>query len=595
MKMSNIYHVLLLFIASSSISAESVLSDQSLKAHPSPYVRMHANDAIKWQLWSKDVLQQARRENKLIFISVGFYACHWCHVMRDESFTDKEIAKIINANFIPVKIDRELNPALDNYLIDFVEKTRGYSGWPLNVFVTLDGYPLVGLVYLPADDFKSFIIKLNNRWKQDQQNLNALALNAFEFSRRTGGQEVKAPDNERLNKILMDMLRNTADELEGGIGGQAKFPDEPMLLALLELYKQAPNEWLKDFLILTLNQIQQKGLHDVIGGGFFRYTTDAGWREPHFEKMLYTNAGLIHVYLKAYELFKDDNYFNVAIETLEFLLTEMRADNGGFVSALNAQDELGNEGGSYLWQLDELKTQLTAQQWNTVNSQWQFIEMTEIDGVLPTGIAFGKEWRKIKTRLYKKRVDNKTVKDDKFLPSWNGYVLSALAKVIKASGKKHIVRKDFIKAGDQLFDLLKLEVDQGLKRTVAGISRRYLEDYAYVTQGLLDWAEVGKTASVDSLAKRLVKQALSLFAPNQAWKLSDDQLLPVPTDYIDIEDAQLLSSSVVILKLLRRLNLLEIAEIRGRVKVMEKRVDSRLMQAPVDFSSRIQYQLQYVD
>ena len=173
--------------------------------------------------------------------------------------------------------------------------------------------------------------------------------------------------------------------------------------------------------------------------------------------------------------------------------------------------------------------------------------------------------------------------------------MSALAKGIEASNKKNILRKDFIKAGNRLFDLLKRQVDQGLKRTAAGVSRSYLEDYAYVTQGLLDWAELENTISVEPIAKQLVKKALGLFVLNQAWKLSDEQLLPIPTDYIDIEDAQLLSPSVVILKVLRRLNLLEIAEIKEMVLLMEKRVDARLIQTPINFSSRIQYQLQYVD
>ncbi|MCW9013373.1 MAG: DUF255 domain-containing protein [Gammaproteobacteria bacterium] len=572
-------------LISSLLYMPAAQAANNLENHPSPYIRMHAHDAVDWQIWNQSVLDRAKKENKLIFISVGYYSCHWCHVMRNESFTNKDIANIINRRFIPVKIDRELNPALDNYLIDFVQKTRGHAGWPLNVFVTPAGHPLVGLVYLPADEFVGFMGKLSTAWHEDSDYLKGMALQAFNHSQQLNQQQSQMLNIDQQLSAYLEIVRKNADQLEGGIGKQSKFPRPAMLMTLMQLYQQHPKPWLEEFLLLTLNQMASHGLHDVIGGGFYRYATDPGWQVPHFEKMLYTNAGLILVYLKAYELFGDDLYLDIAIETTEFLLRDMRAENAGFISALSAQDAQGIEGGNYVWDQKQLQQQLTPAQWQQLKQHWRLVELEHVSGIFPVGLALGEDWRDINKQLLSKRQDNPPLQDDKLLPSWNGYVLSALAEMVLLTG-----RQDFVKAGHALFEFLQQQVGQGLKRTVATSDHRYLEDYAYVAQGMLDWQGVMGKQKYGMAAKSLAVQALELFSTDQGWKLSDTSLLPMPSDLANVADAELPSSAVVVLKLIRQAGLeRETAPLKQRLTHLEENIQQIKPVSLLQYSSQIGY------
>ncbi|MCW8956849.1 MAG: DUF255 domain-containing protein, partial [Gammaproteobacteria bacterium] len=337
--------------------------DKSLSNHPSAYIRLHANDAVHWQVWQPAVLEQARQQNKLLFISVGYFSCHWCHVMRNESFNDADVAKLLNQYFIPVKVDRELNPALDQQLMSFLQRSRGYGGWPLNVFVTAEGYPLFGLVYLPKDSFLQLLGKVSGEWKADQGKLEKMALEAFQYMRRLSEQTEPLPQIEDMLSRLRNRVKMTADDMQGGIGDAKKFPREALLLALFEVFKDKPGDWLRDWLQLTLEQMMSRGLHDTIGGGFFRYTVDPAWHTPHFEKMLYTNAAMIELYVGAFRIFKDPRYLAVAEETADFIFREMAMAGGGYASALSAQDQQGREGGSYLWLRESLAQGLSDTQW----------------------------------------------------------------------------------------------------------------------------------------------------------------------------------------------------------------------------------------
>jgi len=287
----------------------------TLKGNSSPYLAMHGNDPVKWQQWNSDTVARARKENKLLFVSIGYFACHWCHVMQKESYQATDIAKVLNSEFIPVKVDRELNPALDARMIEFVNRTRGYSGWPLNVFITPEGYPLFGLVYLPHDDFKALVEKLATYWQQDSAGLIAdaklaaseLAPADIDFTKTNLTDRVDLAGEQFVKRTLIE-----ADQFMGGFGEQSKFPSVPRLDALLRQYKKNPDEKLGKFLKTTLNSMQKYGLNDSLGGGFFRYTVDPQWRVPHFEKMLYDNALLASLYFTVYIL-KQPIYLNAQI------------------------------------------------------------------------------------------------------------------------------------------------------------------------------------------------------------------------------------------------------------------------------------------
>ena len=566
----------------SVVEAASPLVD-----HPSPYLRLHTNDAVKWQVWDQAVIDQARKQNKLIFISIGYYACHWCHVMREESFDNDRVAEVINQHFIPVKVDRELNPALDDYLMNFVQLTRGHGGWPLNVFLTPQGYPMVGLVYLPQKDFLALINKLQNDWVSNQDELNMLASNAFDFSRDMLFQSQPMPSAKQLEQSFKENFHSNADMLLGGMGDQAKFPQPALLMALLLLYEKNKDAELKDFIVLTLDQIATKGLHDVIGGGFYRYVIDPSWHVPHFEKMLHTNAGLASVYVKAYELLKDQKYLDIAIETVEFMQREMWLGQG-FASSLSAQDTAGVEGGSYTWSMDELRQQLTDKEWQAISDSWTFFDVEETGGKLPVGLATDPDWQVIKQKLYQKRVKNPSPMDEKILLSWNGYALSAIAGVVKVSGLS-----EFKVLGKQLFNQLKQHAESGMARKAKGVERHYLEDYAYLIQGMLDWLALSNDRSFDQQARQLTLKAINLFAVEQGWRLSDEGILPMPGDQVAIPDAQLPSSQIVLLNLVHRLGMQNDKTIKKLMLRQQQQADTRMLQNSLGFASHVTYQLQH--
>ena len=330
--------------------------ENQLKHHPAPYLAMHGDDPVHWQQWNAQTLERARRENKPLFVSVGFFSCYWCHVMQRESFRDNEVARMLNDLFIPVIVDRELDPALDAQLLQFVERFRGAAGWPLNVFISPQGYPILGGVYFPRQEFVAVLARLAQSWKDEPGRLSALAEQAaLEPSQ---SPSAAAPTGAAASTALNHQALELADHLSGGFGEQNKFPMSAQLLALLASYEAQPDSRLGEHLQLTLDRMSALGLRDHLSGGFFRYTTDPAWRTPHFEKMLYDNALLATVYLRAARIFQRPDYERIARETLDFMLTHLRDPQGGFYSSLSAVDELGVEGAYYLWNEPTLQTVL---------------------------------------------------------------------------------------------------------------------------------------------------------------------------------------------------------------------------------------------
>lgn len=320
----------------------------TLANNASPYLAMHGGDPVHWQEWNEQTVATARKENKLLFVSIGYFACHWCHVMQRESYQNPGIAAKLNSNFIPVKVDRELNPALDTRLIEFVERTRGYSGWPLNVFITPEGYPLLGIVYLPPNDFSSLITELATIWQQDSQQLIAEAKAASEELQTTPLDKTITIQEGLVSKVhgkLKNVTLTRADSFAGGFGNQSKFPSVPQLSAMLDSYKSNHDKQLAGFLRLTLNNMASLGLNDIIAGGFYRYTVDPQWRVPHFEKMLYDNALLASLYLQAGVAFDEPRYLDTARKTLDFMISELLSEQGGLYASLSAIDSKNVEGG----------------------------------------------------------------------------------------------------------------------------------------------------------------------------------------------------------------------------------------------------------
>jgi len=349
------------------------LSNQ-LKQHPSPYLALHGNDPVLWQDWGPEVVQRAKAENKLIFISSGYFSCHWCHVMQRESYADQAVADLLHKLAIPVKIDRELQPALDSWLIDFTERTAGQAGWPLNVFLTPDGYPLLGMTYLPKENFSGLLTQLNTRWQEDEEYLRTTAADAFKsmqpaLQHHSGGKPEPGMDKV-MTQLLIRQAMQYADDTAGGFGEQNKFPMSPHLKNLLEIQTSFPDEELSEFLRLTLDQMAQLGLRDHVGGGFFRYTVDPAWDTPHFEKMLYDNAQLIEVYLLAAQVLNRPDYLEIAYDTLDFVIDKLNHPEGGYYASLSAVDDKDVEGGYYLWRIKELESILDNNELKVISAVW---------------------------------------------------------------------------------------------------------------------------------------------------------------------------------------------------------------------------------
>ncbi len=544
----------------------------TLRDSDSPYLAMHGDDPVDWQPWSAEVLAQAQRENKLLFVSIGYFACHWCHVMQRETYRDEAVARYLNEHFISVKVDRELNLALDAYLIEFVTRTHGSAGWPLNVFLTPDGHPLLGMTYLPTARFETLVRELQGQWLETPDYFRQMAAKAAETMKGTPRMPVpalKVVDVQRYEEILVSQALALGDDMSGGFGEQAKFPLTPHLRSLLAAWQHRPDAALKEFLILTLDHMALGGLRDPLGGGFFRYTVDPGWYTPHFEKMLYGNAQLAVLYLYAAQAFDRPDYSAVARDTLDFMLREMMASAGGMVASFSAVDEAGVEGAYYLWDNETLQRILDKPQLALVQQIWGMQGVPPYDdGHLPMmQMSFaeaakaldmdvrmaGKQFQLATERLLAERRKRQLPVDHKILAGWNGLALTALVAGARQLGDVRY-QQGAQKLRDHLLETLwdgqRLWRARG-KRGELG--QATLEDYAFAAQGLLDWAELTNSKADRQVVRRWIDDAWRRFHDGSGWRLSDQTLLPSGYGVAMFSDSPLPSPSVVLMRTAWRL------------------------------------------
>lgn len=546
----------LLFCLPALLMAEGPPRNE-LAGHYSPYLALHADDPVHWRRWRPELLEEARAEGRLLFLSSGYFACHWCHVMQRESFRNREIAALLNRFTIPVKLDRELNPALDRQLLAFVRATRGHAGWPLNVFVTPEGHPLLGLVYAPAEDFSLLAVNLEQAWKENPRELERLARAAAGRSHEVppsppeeGGDPVKAFDRQ---------TRALADTFSGGFGEQSRFPDVPRLRALMDLQRDAPREWRAEFLRLTLDQMARLGLRDHLAGGFFRYTTDPEWRSPHFEKMLYDNAQLLGLYAEAAEMFNEPRWRRVAEDTLAFLQGHMRAPDGAYIASLSAVDAKGMEGGYYRWTDAELRRVLNEREYRVAALWYGLADASAGGEVLPTETGdmawlsevtgqSGEELQaileRVRSKLLAARARRVLPRDEKRLAAWNGLLLENLARLAGYTGQPR-----HRQAAGELRDAIRERFWRGERLYRLSVGKEYavsatLEDYARVAAGLWAWSRLAGGDEDRELARRLVHEAWRRFRGPGGWRLSEDML---PGDRWPVVEDDALPSPVAVL------------------------------------------------
>jgi uncharacterized protein YyaL (SSP411 family) len=326
----------------------------------SPYLLQHAHNPVDWHPWNDATLQKARSINKMLLISIGYSACHWCHVMERESFEDKQVAEIMNQNFICIKVDREERPDVDQVYMNAVQLVTGSGGWPLNCFALPDGRPFFGGTYFRKDQWKGLLENIALLFETRREDLEQQAESLTEGVRKDN-LLLSIKDDKNLSDLelikAVNHLESQFDVTDGGLAGTPKFPMPSVLNFLLEYSVFNKDESIKDFLRLTLRKMAFGGIYDQIGGGFARYSTDSRWKVPHFEKMLYDNAQLISLYSKAYFLFEDALFQEVIEDTLAFISREMTSAESGFFSALDADSE-GEEGRFYTWTEQEIRAVL---------------------------------------------------------------------------------------------------------------------------------------------------------------------------------------------------------------------------------------------
>lgn len=533
-----------------------------MRQHPSPYLALHGDDPVAWQEWNAASVELARRTGKLLYLSIGYFSCHWCHVMQRESYRNAEIAAYLNANFIPVKVDRELEPALDARLIEFSEKTRGQAGWPLNVFVTPQGDPLYATLYHPPQEFMAILKRIEHLWRNDRARLAELARTEAVKPRGPGKPQVNAKDAQALAAQLVTEALKQADTMQGGFGEQSKFPQFPQLSFLLAQYERSRDARLKEFLLLTLDAIARNGLQDHLGGGFFRYAVDPSWQTPHFEKMLYDNAQLASLYLDAARQFGREDYRQLALRTLDFMLSDMRSASGAFIASLSALDDKGVEGGYYLWSDTELEQLLNRDEREIYRLHAGMTDVAPFEaGYLPlyslsvTEIAKRRqqapaEIEKLissaQDKLRTARAKRVLPRDTKELAAWNGLALAAFAQAAQITKEPR-----YREAAQKLRDFLATRLWDGkvlARSQVQGkpSGKVALEDYAYVALGLSEWAALTGEAADYNLAKSIVTTAWKRFYGPKGFRLEENSLLVAEAGQDVLSDGSMASPSAVL-------------------------------------------------
>ena len=480
-----------------------------LSGETSPYLLQHAHNPVDWYPWGPEALEASRSLDKPILLSVGYAACHWCHVMEHESFENEAIAKLMNDNFICIKVDREERPDIDSIYMNAVQMMTGHGGWPMTVFLTPDLKPFYGGTYFPPaprqgmPGFPQVLLAIADSYRNRRDDVLAsaatIAAEINNINRFAASEEMLT--SEVLNKSFLALSRNF-DKTWGGFGGAPKFPPSMSLMFLLRYFHRTNSPLALEMVETTLNKMAAGGMYDHLGGGFARYSVDGRWLVPHFEKMLYDNALLARTYLYAYQQTRNPDYARIAEETLEYIIRDMTDRSGGFYSSEDADSE-GEEGKFYVWTAAEITAVLGA---DAARLFCEFYDVTEGGNFehgksilnTPVPIAeFAKErgldaeelrrtLRSGRARLFQVREERvRPGRDEKCLAAWNGLMLTAFAEAANILGRDDY-RQIAIRNAE--FILNQLMRDGRLLRTYKEGRAKlnaYVEDYAYALEGFL--------------------------------------------------------------------------------------------------------------
>jgi uncharacterized protein len=527
----------------------------------SPYLLQHANNPVDWYPWGEESLKKARSENKPIFLSIGYAACHWCHVMAHESFEDPEIAMIMNENFVNIKVDREERPDLDSIYMQATTAMTGSGGWPMSVFLTPELQPFYAGTYFPPvrrynmPAFKDVLVSLAQAWREQKDEIDRVGSQIMEYLKPPAGAgSSEKPISPEALETATQALLDSYDWSNGGWGQAPKFPQPMTIQFLLRRSVANPSnkaEILK-IIVHVLNSMSRGGMYDVVGGGFARYSVDNYWRVPHFEKMLYDNAQLALTYLHGYLVTGEVNYRWTCEETLDFIVREMTNPQGGFHSSLDADSE-GEEGRFYIWTQTELQN-ILGQDFEffktaygiTPQGNWEgktILQRTLDDASLAARFKLSREEAHSKlAQLHNKLLEARSTRvrpatDDKALVMWNALALTAFAEA-----GRYLDRKDYLDVAIRnarfLLDNLYVE-DRLLRSWREGQAKHnaYLEDYAGSVLALLALYQSDPNTEWYTTALKLADQMVAHFAdPNGGFfdtRNDHETLLVRPKDIQD--------------------------------------------------------------
>ena len=498
-----------------------------LAQETSPYLLQHKDNPVDWQPWGPDALDRAAREDKPILLSIGYSACHWCHVMERESFEDEETAALMNERFVPIKVDREERPDVDDIYMEAVQGMTGQGGWPLTVFLDPEGVPFYGGTYFPPEprqgmpSFRQVLEATAGAYRNQREELREASTRIRESLGAVGRvEQSQEPLDESILARALSGLQGGFDRSNGGFGGAPKFPPASTLEFLLDRDQSEPVR-------LTLDKMMHGGIYDQLGGGFARYSVDATWLVPHFEKMLYDNALLARAYLHGWQVMGEERWRLVCEETLDWALREMRGPEGGFYSALDADSE-GEEGRFYVWDEEEMRTALgesgvSADAIERVLGYWGVSPAGNFEGRnilhVPLGASAQRpaELGDARTALYAWR--DRRVRpglDDKRICSWNALMVAAFADAGAAIG-----RQDYLDAACACarFILESMRDSDGhLLRTWKegeGRLNAYLEDHAFLVEALLRLYEASLDVRWFDAARETADAMIERFADDE--------------------------------------------------------------------------------
>ena len=508
----------------------------------SPYLLQHAHNPVDWYPWSQEALDLAKELNKPILLSVGYSACHWCHVMEKESFENEEIAKLMNEFYVNIKVDREERPDVDEaYMSATQVMNQGQGGWPMTVFLTPDLKPFFAGTYFPPKDaygrpgFPTLLSSLAEMWHKDQEKLVSQAETIVNHLNSASNEISKV--NSNVSNIALSHWNSNFDKRWGGFGQAPKFPNSGAILHLLNDYNVNDNQTSLYSAVKTLDSMFQGGIYDHVGGGFARYSVDEKWLVPHFEKMLYDNAQLMEAYLVGYQLTKNEDYLTVISQILEWLKDEMIDENGGFYSSMDADSE-GVEGKYYVWNPEEIENVLSETDAKIFNQFYDISKTGNWEGNSIPNIIMKKSSLSTLLKIPESEISSSLEKsrqaikehrksriapgtDDKIIVSWNGLMISSLAKVSAFLGDK-----EYFEIADRAVSFIvdKMSKEDGSLNRVYRDNLSHIdafaEDYSYFGNALIDMYEASFDSKYLELSKKYADILVDKFFSDGYFKQS---------------------------------------------------------------------------